>query len=156
MREELWAAPLLLLPGVALLVMSTSARYAQIHAEIHQIMGEKVRTGLAKQLLMRSRMFRNALVSLYVAVSLLAIASLSGGLIMLIDEKASYVVVLLTCLGIFALLLAAIELVRESMLSLDIIRDHLEPASDSGTKHEHSHEQRTEVLPDSGKPRTGP
>jgi hypothetical protein len=136
MREELWAAPLLLLPGVALLVMSTSARYAQIHTEIHQILGEKIQSTLVEQLLSRSRMFRNALVSLYVVVSLFALASLSGGFIMLIDEKASYLVMVLTCAGIGALLFAALQLVRESILSLDIIKDHLE----HGRQHHHKDE----------------
>ena len=30
-------APLVLLPGVALLVLSTSARYAQLHGEFHHL-----------------------------------------------------------------------------------------------------------------------
>ncbi|MGB5364820.1 MAG: hypothetical protein WBN14_01035 [Polyangiales bacterium] len=34
--ELLWVAPLLLLPGVGLLVMSTAARFGQIHEEIER------------------------------------------------------------------------------------------------------------------------
>ena len=38
-----WLTPLVLLPGVAMLVMSTSARYGQIHQEFHHLVAEKVR-----------------------------------------------------------------------------------------------------------------
>ncbi len=37
-----WLTPLVLLPGVALLVLSTSARYGQIHQEFHHLVAEKV------------------------------------------------------------------------------------------------------------------
>jgi len=38
---EIWLTPLLLLPGVALLIMSTSARYGQIHAELHHLIEKR-------------------------------------------------------------------------------------------------------------------
>ncbi len=33
--EIIWLAPLLILPGIALLINSTSSRYATLHEEIH-------------------------------------------------------------------------------------------------------------------------
>ena len=36
----LWLTPLVLLPGVAILLISTSARYGEIHAEFHRLLGQ--------------------------------------------------------------------------------------------------------------------
>ena len=35
--NALWLTPLILLPGVALLIMSTSARYGQVHADFQSL-----------------------------------------------------------------------------------------------------------------------
>ena len=35
---EVWLTPLLLLPGVALLIVSTSHRFAQLHSEFHRLL----------------------------------------------------------------------------------------------------------------------
>ena len=82
---EFWLTPLLILPGVGLLIMSTSARYAQIHTEVHHLLHEPGERGaaLAKQLYRRSKLFRNALVSLYLSVSLFVMAGLIGGFVAL-------------------------------------------------------------------------
>ena len=42
--ESVWLTPLILLPGVALLIISTSARYGQVHSEIHRLLLEKTET----------------------------------------------------------------------------------------------------------------
>ncbi len=36
--DTLWAAPLLLLPGVALMVLSTSTRFGLLHDEFHRVL----------------------------------------------------------------------------------------------------------------------
>ena len=36
---EVWLTPIILLPGVALLIVSTSARIGQIHSEVHWLLG---------------------------------------------------------------------------------------------------------------------
>ncbi|NIP38002.1 MAG: DUF2721 domain-containing protein [Candidatus Dadabacteria bacterium] len=80
---ELWLTPLLLVPGVALLVMSTSGRFANVHSEIYELVNHKHEEGiekLAENLDKRSHIFRNALVSLYLNITFLSIASLVGGL----------------------------------------------------------------------------
>jgi hypothetical protein len=72
-NAEIWSTLLLLLPGVALLIMSTSARYGQIHTELHRLL-EKPRGGLkiasARLFAKRSTLFRNALVSQYLSVGI--------------------------------------------------------------------------------------
>lgn len=124
---ELWLTPLLLVPGVALLVMSTSGRFAQVHSEIHDLANHKHEHDIEKlavNLDKRSVIFRNALVSLYLSVTFLAIASLIGGIAVIWMGNILYIVVGLSCLGILCLVFAAIELIRESMLTLEVIKQH--------------------------------
>ena len=126
---EIWVTPLLLLPGVGILVLSTSTRYGRIHEEFHHLLDDAGgnRQHLARHLLQRSTLFRNAMVSLYISVGLFALAGLIGGLMSITTTNQFYVVWsvgLLTGLGIISLIFASIELIRESTLSLDVIREH--------------------------------
>ena len=59
---EFWLTPLILLPGVALLIGSTSARFGQIHTEFHHLLdhpdaGAQI---LSRNLQQRARLFRDA------------------------------------------------------------------------------------------------
>ncbi len=69
---ELWLTPLIILAGVALLIVSTSVRYVQLHSEVHHII--ETHTDAAscsfQNLLKRSVLLRHALVGLYVSVAL--------------------------------------------------------------------------------------
>ncbi|MCG8608494.1 DUF2721 domain-containing protein [bacterium] len=122
---EMWLTPLLFLPGVALLVMSTSVRYGQIHGELHGLLDRGNSTDVhAGQLLRRSTFFRNALVSLYLGFGLFSLASLLGGLTVKWAMASTWIVTGLTCVGILTLVFAAFELIRESLLSLRIIEEH--------------------------------
>jgi len=123
MRQEIWAAPLLLLPGVALLIMSTSVRYTRLHDEIHHLTRDDCdRCGLGT-LFYRARLFHRARVSLYVRVALFALSSLVGGLLTLVAEPALVPVFAVTCAGITALVPASVFLILESIHALDVIRD---------------------------------
>ncbi len=124
---ELWLTPLLLVPGVALLVMSTSSRFANVHSEIHDLANHKHEEDiqqLAENLDKRSVIFRNALVSLYLSITFLAIASLAGGIAVIWKGNIFYLVMGLSCLGIMCLVFASLELIRESMLTLEVIKQH--------------------------------
>lgn len=129
---SIWLSPLLLMPGVGMLILSTSARYEQIHNEVHLLMDQKQAhhhkpiSDIADELMSRSTKFRNALVSLYLSIALLGCAGLSGALTATtgLRELSFNVVICLTAVGIFCLVLAAFFLIRESFHSLDIIREH--------------------------------
>lgn len=125
MESEIWITPLVMLPGVALLVMSTSIRYGQIHQEFHHFQENDVTPDEAPgMLLRRAVLFRNALVALYVAICLLALASLGGGVASLWEGDAHIPVVGLTAAAVATVAYAAVALVRESLRSLDVIRSH--------------------------------
>jgi hypothetical protein len=124
----IWISPLLLLPGAGLLIMSTSARYAQIHEELHELlsMDDAVPAGSRVYFLRRATLFRNALVSLYTAAGLLALAGLLGGLTSAWEDLSVWMIFLLTCLGILGLIVGIGFLVRESITSLEVIRHHID------------------------------
>jgi hypothetical protein len=75
----IWAAPLLLIPGVGLLILSTSARFGQLHQELHRQRDEG-HSHAVEHLCRRARLLHSALVSLYVSVAVLAFSSLLGTL----------------------------------------------------------------------------
>ncbi len=124
-----WLMPLLLLPGVGLLLLSTSTRFGQLHAEVHQLFHEEDmdRAPIAQHLLHRARLFRNALTALYASAALFAVGSIAGALMSLLGQAASdWLVFLFAALGAALLVVATVLLVRESTLSLVIIEAHVE------------------------------
>jgi hypothetical protein len=123
-----WLTPLVLLPGVALLVISTSARYGQIHQEFHHLLSDTGhdRRRRARELWRRAVLFRNALVGLYAAAASLALGSMVGGLLTLWSAQSMWLVQGFTVLGVVCLVYSAVELVRESVLSLEVLQRHCE------------------------------
>ena len=135
MTEIIFLAPLLILPGIGLLLVSTSARFANLHIEVrHWDDNKRDREFIeSAHLLKRARLFRNALVSLYLCVFTFALSSLIGALVNFTGGPADVVVFLIASVGILCLGFASIELVQESLLSLKVIESHLDiimPADD--------------------------
>ena len=125
-----WLTPLLFISAPALMILSTAARYAQLHGEIHFLhdhghagAGRDVcNTALRK----RAVWFRNALVAWYSAIAIFAIASLLGAIVSNWWSVALHGVAGLSVGGIGAVIFAALSLVREAVLSLRIIDLHFD------------------------------
>lgn len=126
--EHLWFTPLILLPGVALLIVSTSARFGQIHAEFHHLLDHSDAHSeiLARHLVQRSELFRNALLGLYSSVAFFALGALLGGIATYLFPQALWLVGGITLVGISALVYAAVQLMREARICLDVIHQHQE------------------------------
>lgn len=127
---ESWLTPLLFISAPALMIMSTAARYAQLHGEIH-FLKDHGTAGAGRDvcntaLLKRATCFRNALVALYSAIAIFAIASLLGAIVSNWWSNVLHWVATLTVLGIGAVVFAAVTLVREALLSLRIITLHFD------------------------------
>ncbi len=126
---ELWLTPLLFLPGVALLIISTSARYQRLHEELHHLFENAAEPDetLAREALrlnVRAGYFCSALVSLYVAAALLSLSALVGGLTRTWAGLSYWSVVVLFSGAIAMVLYALIQLVREARQSLAILQYH--------------------------------
>ena len=124
---ELWLTPLVLLPGVALLIVATSVRCVQLHSEFHHILAAHTQAASCsfQNLLKRSVLLRDALVGQYISVALFSMASLLGGLARLWDQQAFWIVVSLACVGILSLVVASAQLILEALLPMDIIKEHV-------------------------------
>lgn len=119
-----WATPLLLLPGVGLLIMSTQARYGRLHDEVHRLIDHHAEAHLVRQLLLRGRLFRNALVALYSACAVFALGALLGGLAEQVTTMAELVAYPLTMVGTVLLIAASVMLVQEATLSFRVLEYH--------------------------------
>lgn len=123
---EVWLTPLILLPGVALLTVSTSARFGQIQAEFHRMLDHPAGDAqiVARNLVARAALFRDALVALYMSVGMFALGSLLGGVINLWRPESLWLVGSVTILGIACIVFAALQLLRESLLCMRVIHEH--------------------------------
>jgi len=127
---ESWLTPLLFISAPALMILSTAARYAQLHGEIH-FLKEHNHAGDGHEicntvLMKRAVYFRNALVALYGAIGIFAFASLLGAIVASWWTHALQWVAVLTVTGVGAVIYAAYSLVREAMLSLRIVAMHFD------------------------------
>lgn len=123
----LWATPLILLPGVALLIMSTSVRSGQLHEEFHHLLEspeEQVTDSLLTHLLYRAQLLNRALVSLYISVGLFCLGGLLGGLVSQWQQSATLIIILLVGCGVAVVFFASFQLVRESRTALAILEEH--------------------------------
>ena len=118
----LWAAPLLLIPGVALLVLSTSARFGQLREEFLRRHGER-HSHAVKHLCKRARLIHTALVSFYLSIAVLAQSSLLGTIASRWFEAMVWIPQATTFLGVFFILYSSIQLIRESKLLITVILD---------------------------------
>lgn len=125
--NEVWLTPLILLPGVALLIVSSINRFGQVNTEFHEVVEQpnskgKIRT---RRLHRRAGRLRNALLSLYASVGLLSFASLLGGVVNLWRPESLWLVGGLTLVGIIFVVYASTQLFEESRLCLESIQDHV-------------------------------
>ena len=123
-----WVTPLLILSGVGLLIMSTSARYEALHAEVHALLHDESSAAgaCAKHCLVRARVLRTALVALYASAALLSSSGLVAAVAVGLGYAAPLVAWTLMVLGVAAIVFAALVLTRESVVSLRIVEAHVD------------------------------
>lgn len=124
----IWAAPLLLIPAVGLLVLSTSARFGQVHEEFRRRQDQQDFDMLI-HLCKRASLIHSALVSFYTSVAILALASLLGTVSDRWFRSLNWVPQSMTFGGVVLILFAATQLIRESRLLMTVIFD--DAANDS-------------------------
>lgn len=125
---SLWVSPVVLVSGVGLLILSTSARYGQLHAELRELIkdardratSDGSASVLFNNLRLRTRLLLSALFGLYLSVGLLITGSLVGSL-NAIWSFSKVPVIVLTCAGILGVLYSAVQLIRESRIFLHTV-----------------------------------
>ena len=126
--QVMWLMPLLILPGISLLVVSTASRFSSLHDEIHHWLEGAHDVSVMNQahLAIRAKHFRNALVALYSSVFIFVCASLIGATLDFLGWMADPAVLAIVCIGMLTLGFATFELIRESVLSLEVIHLHVD------------------------------
>ncbi len=124
--NELWLTPLILLPGVALLIGSTAQRFGQLHTEFHHLLDHydahaKI---LSRHLVLRSRLHRDALLGLYISVAVFALSSLIGGVLAIWAPDHVYLTGFFTLGGILALCYSSASLIRDTIICMHVISEH--------------------------------
>ena len=107
-----WVAPILMIPGMALLVISTANRYSQL---VIHLSNNPHASALVRQL----RYLRIALVALYAGIGLLALAGFAAGVLAMLLEvdphRINLLMLVLSCTGIACLIAACAALLLDVM-----------------------------------------
>ena len=121
-----WVTPLLILPAVGLLLVSTSARYEAIHTEIHHLLDDSSdeAPGCAAHVLQRARILRVAMLSLYTSASLLSASGLLAALTVWLTDAVHWTSWALLVAGVSCVVVSAVALTREAAVSLSVIEAH--------------------------------
>lgn len=116
---QLLVQPLILIPGVALLILSTSMRYGPIDTELRQAttVSQRDQTDVTAHLRRRARLFQFGLLALYAATGLLVITSMIGAILSIAGADITVLVIVLTCLSFILVLLAIFSLCQEVIYS---------------------------------------
>lgn len=121
---ELALVPIGMLPGIGLLILSTSSRYWTVVSDLLDMSAEQCGGSAATLERRRARLFRNALVSLYVAAAFASASALIGSTLSMLGYSGGPTAAIGAAVAIGCIVFASIELIRESKLSLHIVDLH--------------------------------
>ncbi len=118
---ENWYLPITIVPGIGLLILSTSNLMLTLSNELGGLINEQSKDdSIIHRKLAQLKTLNRAMVLFYIAVACLAIAGLIGGLkIKVIENSASYISVL----GILIMLLGLLTLIKYSYRAVSIRQD---------------------------------
>ena len=118
---ENWYLPITIVPGIGLLILSTSNLMITLTNELSGFIKEKSKDEtIISRKLAQLKILNRAMVFFYIAVACLAIAGLIGGLqFESIENSATYISVL----GIVIMLLGLLSLIKYSYRAVSIRQD---------------------------------
>ena len=124
-----WILPFTFIPGVAMMVLSTSNRLYYVTSMIREIVVTKnhIYANDVEKLLARIRHFHLALVSFYISIGLLAFSALVGNInrLWVLENAASYQLAaeIITSVGIVSVIFGTVHLVLESFTASKLFLD---------------------------------
>lgn len=126
--NTIWLIPLSLIPGIAILIVSTSLKYNQARKEILKLITEKKDSERKSRMinhLKRHLYFRNAFISFYISIVFLVLASLIGTLADKITNL-NLLTMILICLAALCVVYSAIQLILESLIATRVVKESVE------------------------------
>lgn len=118
--------PLTYIPGVALLIMSTSQRYIHLNDIINGLSPEEcsLQVEKVKQELRRAHLFRNSLLGFYLSVVFFSLGSLVAFLVNSWGIKTSKTILETASIaGVALIVFSVVNLSIESVLTLNILKN---------------------------------
>ncbi len=119
-------APLLLINGVGLILLSTASRYMNVKAEIQKLTPEdcaKKKEELGREI-KRAHLFHRAMVGLYLSIGFFSSSALIGTLIKNYPQVADFILNSFTIAGVACTVFASFQLIVESFLTMEIVKKH--------------------------------
>ena len=121
---ENWVIPLTLLPGIGMIIMSTSNLSTAISQEISSLIHEQAEdTHLIEQKISQMSLLNVALVALYIGTASFALTGLIGGVSAIQHLMVHDSVTIFLVIGIGCLLVATIFLITFSIRAVKIKRN---------------------------------
>ena len=124
-----WIIPFTFIPGVAALILSTSNRFFHVNSLIRSQIKEGGRQDILGRLLKRSSFFHSALTLMYTSIGCFSVSALLGNLHQNWYPGSEEIIIfsdILVLSGVFCVVTASIQLVRESFLSFTMIKEQVE------------------------------
>jgi len=120
--------PLTFLPGIGMLIMSTSRRYIELINQMQWVFQQeqKYTQYFFSCQQQRLRMFKWALTFLYLCVGLILLGSLLGGITISSHPLSEYLLLSFVILAVLSALLAVGVLIRESFISANLINEQFD------------------------------
>ena len=118
---ENWYLPITIVPGIGLLILSTSNLMVTLSNELNGLIKEQSKDdSIIHRKLTQLKTLNRAMVFFYIAVACLAISGLIGGLqFKAIEKSATYI----SILGIIIMLLGLFSLIKYSYRAVSIRQD---------------------------------
>ena len=120
--------PLTFLPGIGMLIMSTSRRYIELINQMQRVFQQeqKYTPHFYSCQHQRLRMFKWALTFLYLCVGLILLGSLLGGLTITYHPLSEYLLFSFVILAVFSAMASVGILIRESFVSASLINEQFD------------------------------
>ena len=120
---ENWIFPLTILPGIGLLIMSSTNWSVAITGEINQLLNDdQCNMTLLQKKIQQLGLVNRALVALYLCASLCALSGFMAGIMQYQMENTQLVATSLLCIGMIFLLIATVMLIIYAFRATNIKR----------------------------------
>lgn len=123
-----WLLPLIILPGIGMLILSTSHLSSTLEGAINGFLAQqgKFNQHIVAQKIKQLGLLSKALVGLYIGASCMALAGLLGGIEMQVMALPQMVINVLICLGIVAVLISLGLLIFYAIKAVRIKQDQFQ------------------------------
>ena len=118
---ENWYLPITIIPGIGLLILSTSNLMINLSSEINMLINDSDKNeAIIKRKLNQLKLLNSTMVMFYISISCLVIAGLIGGISLKLDLEINTATIYVLILGIIILLFGLFSLTRYSYRAVSL------------------------------------